>query len=136
MGWSAVSGASQYEVEWSTSPGSGNAQSQTTTSTSFTITFDETGSYYVRVRAINRFGSRSRVSSGGASTTVLEPLVITTELLPTGFIGAAYVGPLEASGGDGSYAWSVLGGELPAGLELSGADLSGIARRGRLIFTV
>ena len=126
VGWSAVSGASQYEVEWSTSPGFGNAQSQTTTSTSFTITFDETGSYYVRVRAINRFGSRSRVSSGEASTTVLEPLVITTELLPTGFIGAAYVGPLEASGGDGSYAWSVLGGELPAGLELSGADLSGM----------
>ena len=57
--WSAVGGATGYEVEWSASPSFTNPGSQATTGTSLTVTLDEAGSYSVRVRAVNRFASRS-----------------------------------------------------------------------------
>ena len=49
------------------------------------------------------------------------PPEITTADLPDGVIGTAYADQtLTATMGDGSYAWSVLVGALPDGLDLSG----------------
>jgi hypothetical protein len=53
-------------------------------------------------------------------------LVITTTSVPDGQIGVAYSQALAATGGVTPYAWSVLSGNLPAGLSLSsGGVISG-----------
>ncbi|MFC1661301.1 putative Ig domain-containing protein, partial [Gemmatimonadota bacterium] len=46
-------------------------------------------------------------------------LVITTASLPGGQVGTAYNQTLAATGGDGNYTWSIVGGALPAGLSLA-----------------
>ena len=45
--------------------------------------------------------------------------------LPDGIVGYAYNVALEARGGDGTYTWSVVSGQLPAGLNLDGFSVSG-----------
>lgn len=49
---------------------------------------------------------------------ILAPEVVTTTL-KSGAVGAAYSATLEAHRGDGTYAWSLAGGTLPAGLTLA-----------------
>jgi hypothetical protein len=49
------------------------------------------------------------------------PLSITTTSLPNGDVGVAYSQTLAASGGSGTYTWSVSAGSLPAGLSLNAA---------------
>ena len=68
------------------------------------------------------------VASGGQSAQraytlvvrdrILAPEVVTT-VLKAGAVGVAYAATLEARRGDGSYAWSLAGGTLPAGLALA-----------------
>ena len=54
------------------------------------------------------------------------PPVVTTTSLKAGVVGTPYADTLEATGGDGSYTWSVSAGMLPAGLALSaGGEISG-----------
>ena len=61
--------------------------------------------------------------AGGDAPTAPEPArpSITTSSLPGGLVGQAYSQALAATGGDGSYAWSVSAGALPDGLTLSTA---------------
>ncbi|HKK94514.1 MAG TPA: putative Ig domain-containing protein, partial [Longimicrobiales bacterium] len=66
------------------------------------------------------------VASGGQTATraftiavTWPPVAISTSSLPTGSLGAPYAAQLAALGGDGSYAWSVSAGELPAGVTLA-----------------
>jgi uncharacterized repeat protein (TIGR01451 family) len=47
------------------------------------------------------------------------PISISTSSLPAGFVTQFYTQTLSASGGGGSYTWSVASGSLPAGLVLS-----------------
>jgi hypothetical protein len=44
---------------------------------------------------------------------------ITTANLPNGTVSQAYSQTLAATGGDGSYSWSVSSGSLPSGLSLN-----------------
>jgi len=50
---------------------------------------------------------------------IYTPLSIITTTLPDGAVGVAYSQTLQASGGTGSYTWSITSGSLPAGLTLS-----------------
>lgn len=54
---------------------------------------------------------------------VVDPVAITTSELPDGRTGTAYGETLVATGGTGTYAWSIAGGGLPAGLTLDAAGL-------------
>lgn len=56
------------------------------------------------------------------------PLVITTTILPDGTVGEPYSFMLEATGGNGTYAWSLRSGALPDGLTLNPTtgEISGI----------
>lgn len=54
---------------------------------------------------------------------VVDPLEVTTSALPTGRTGTAYSGALAATGGTGSYSWSVTSGGLPAGMSLDQAGV-------------
>jgi Putative Ig domain len=67
------------------------------------------------------------VSAGQSATKSLSitiqapvpPPSITTSSLPDGTVGQAYDQSLAATGGDGSYAWSLNTGSIPVGLTLS-----------------
>jgi hypothetical protein len=49
-------------------------------------------------------------------------IIITNADLPNGAVGSPYTVTLSASGGSGSYTWTVASGTLPAGLVLDGAQ--------------
>ena len=49
----------------------------------------------------------------------LPPIVVTTTSIPNGTRGTSYSTTLQASGGTGSFVWSVSAGTLPTGLNLS-----------------
>jgi len=52
-------------------------------------------------------------------------LAITTTSVPGGTEGEAYTATLGATGGTGTYTWSVISGALPDGLSLSAGAISG-----------
>ncbi|MFM8310415.1 MAG: S8 family serine peptidase [Ilumatobacteraceae bacterium] len=56
--------------------------------------------------------------SGGAA-----PVAVATSSLPNGTVGQPYSTTLTATGGSGTYGWSVSAGTLPAGLSLSSAGV-------------
>jgi hypothetical protein len=69
-----------------------------------------------------------QVESGDGQTaskeltiSVNEGLTITTTSLPDGAVGTEYSQTLAATGGDGTYTWSIAAGALPAGLSLDSA---------------
>ena len=63
--------------------------------------------------------SASKIGTRTLNLRVAQPLVITTASLPNGFVGTAYAQTLAATGGLGTYAWSLLSGSLPPGIGLS-----------------
>jgi hypothetical protein len=65
--------------------------------------------------------SANTVASVPVSLTVVAASgpSITTTSLPEGSLGNGYSATLQASGGSGSYTWSISGGSLPAGLTLT-----------------
>ncbi len=81
-------------------------------------------------------------SSGAIATrdftiAVSSALAVSTGGLPDGKVGAAYSAALAASGGTPPYAWSVASGSLPAGLSISGSQITGTpTSSGTASFTV
>jgi hypothetical protein len=70
--------------------------------------------------------SNGATASQSLTLTVDPPVTITTVSLPAGTVGQAYSQTLSASGGSGSYTWTLAPGMLPAGLTLSsGGVISG-----------
>lgn len=77
------------------------------------------------------FSFTVEVTSGPLSATAnytlnIQPppvVIATASPLPGGTAGVPYSQTLQATGGTGSYSWSVTGGALPAGLTLSAAGL-------------
>jgi len=66
--------------------------------------------------------STSAIAVKAFTLTIDAPLVITTSSpLPMGTVGVNYSQTLAATGGSGSYTWSVSAGTLPAGLSLATA---------------
>ncbi|QWV93144.1 putative Ig domain-containing protein [Geomonas oryzisoli] len=76
------------------------------------------GSYAFTVRVADSDGASV---TGSFTITVYQPVQIGTTSLAGGYAGASYSQSLSASGGTGSYAWSVVSGSLPAGLSLNQA---------------
>ncbi|HEU4881863.1 MAG TPA: putative Ig domain-containing protein [Longimicrobium sp.] len=91
-----------------------------------------------------RFTARAASGSVSASREfrieVLRPVRIATDpVRPAVRLGAVYLDSLRATGGSGSYTWSVAAGAVPAGLALDGSTgvLSGTAtQEGTHRFTV
>ena len=57
------------------------------------------------------------------SITIYATLTVTTSSLSNGTHNVAYNKSLAASGGNGSYTWSLSSGSLPPGLSLSAAGV-------------
>ncbi|MFG1691197.1 putative Ig domain-containing protein [Gemmatimonadota bacterium] len=79
-----------------------------------------------------------RVDGITGTATISVTGSITTNSLAGGVRGAAYSQTLVATGGTGSYVWSLAGGGLPVGLSLSSSGvISGIpSQAGTFTFTV
>lgn len=58
-----------------------------------------------------------------SDTSAPGPVAVSTSSLPNGTVGAPYSTTLTATGGSGTYGWSVSAGTLPAGLSLSSAGV-------------
>ena len=56
-------------------------------------------------------------------TIAPPPIVITTTALPSGRVGQAYSSQLTATGGTGTYVWSLVTGTTPPGIQLSASGL-------------
>ena len=78
-------------------------------------------------RVTDSTGSATRVLSINIAAT---PIVITTTSLPGGEVGIGYSQSLHASGGTGSYTWSISSGALPPGLSLNAGNISGTPSAG------
>src|ERR1700760_3708113 len=60
-------------------------------------------------------------SGGGSHMMTVQPLVITTTSpLPQGTINNPYSVVMQATGGTGTYTWSISSGTLPPGLTFNG----------------
>lgn len=64
-----------------------------------------------------------RVATRSLSLTVQRAPTIQTTGLPPGDVGGPYTAQLTATGGTGTYSWSVITGALPDGLTLSAAGV-------------
>ena len=88
-----------------------------------TVTQDTTAAVVFRVT--DALGTTDTRSLGINVTTPIPALSITTATLPNGNVGTVYSFPLAASGGQGTYRWSISQGALPDGLTLSVSGLIG-----------
>jgi hypothetical protein len=80
------------------------------------------GEYNFTVKVTDANGS---VATKGLSIMVYNPITITTTgLKPWTKDVGGYSETLQASGGDGNYTWSIVSGNLPNGLSLSGNQIT------------
>ena len=86
-------------------------------------TLTSTGGYFSNVTAVSAGGSHSLALTRASSITVS----ISNISFAAGMVGAGYNQTLTASGGNGTYSWSVYSGVLPPGLYLdpSTGNISG-----------
>jgi uncharacterized protein (TIGR03437 family) len=144
LSWNAVAGATSYSISLGTlSNPPVVATSATTTYTPSSLTAGTT--YYWKVAAATPSGSaNSAIWSFTTASGSTSGLTITTpSVLPSGIVGGVYSGALDATGGTGSYQWSVTSGSLPQGVNLVsfGGVLSGLlegtpSSAGAFAFTV
>lgn len=78
-------------------------------------------SFTVEVQA----GSGNPVDAKLSLQIVNPSVALGTTSLPNGLWGVGYSTPLQATGGTGTYSWSVVSGTLPSGLSLSDGVVSG-----------
>jgi subtilisin family serine protease len=83
-----------------------------------TPTTPGTASFTVRLTDVD-----GRTATRALSIAVIAPLTITSGTLPGATRSAAYSTTLTATGGSGTYTWSLGAGTLPAGLALSSAGV-------------
>lgn len=102
--WSIASG----------SPPAGLSLNATSGAISGTPTTAGTANFTARVT-----DSASATANKTLSMTINAALAVSTASLPSGAVGSGYAQTLAASGGSGTYTWSITSGALPAGLSLN-----------------
>jgi len=99
------------------------ANDDTSTGTWSTVTFDaDAGTPYL-VAVDGRNGATGSMT---LTWDFVQQLAIVTPSVPVATTGVAYAAPLAASGGSGTYTWTLTSGTLPSGLTLgSNGTISG-----------
>jgi uncharacterized protein YjdB len=107
---------------WALAPGSDPLPTGVTLSSAGVLggTPTQSGSFPITVRATSGAQSADR-----ALTLVVNvpAVTITTTTLPQATFGSPYSAPLAATGGDGTYAWTLAAGNLPGGINISNAGV-------------
>lgn len=81
------------------------------------------GSYTFTVQVGNTCSNPATIARQQYTVVVYPTISITSNTLSSGKEGNAYSQTLSATGGNGSYVWSISAGSLPAGLTLSTAGI-------------
>lgn len=132
LNWSAVAGATGYEISRSlTSGGPYTLLAGGLATTHYVDAGLTTGTdYHYVVSAVYdgiKSGASAEASAVPFAATGTAP-VITTTSLPSGTVGVAYQQTLVAADGEGALVWSLVSGALPSGISLSSSGiLSGTA---------
>jgi hypothetical protein len=93
------------------------------------------GAYSFTVRVADDAGNSAQQAL--SLTVVLPPVKVTTTSAANGTVGVPYSQPLAATGGTGTYSWSVASGALPPGLSIAGSAIVGTpSDAGSFAFTV
>jgi hypothetical protein len=119
----AASGGSGTGYTYSVTSGTGLSAVGLTLSSSGVISGTPTASETAGSVTIQVTDSLNNKASSTFSLTIYPSLSITTSSLPNGFVGTAYSTTLAATGGSGSYTFTVSSGTAlsAAGLTLSGS---------------
>jgi hypothetical protein len=128
-GWSIVSGALP----------AGLILNPTTGAIAGTPATAGTSTFTVRAADLNDPANvADRTFQVAIAPAPLPPVAVTTTTVPGGTVSKAYTTTLQATGGAGSYVWSLAGAALPAGLSLnSSGTLAGTpSMAGTFTFTV
>ncbi|WP_313393575.1 putative Ig domain-containing protein [Pseudomonas sp.] len=89
----------------------------------FSGTPSSAGTSNLTIRSTDQYGAIGTINY---TISVAAPAIsVMPPTLPAGTYGAPYSQAISATGGNGSYSFSVLAGALPDGLSLSGGTLSG-----------
>ncbi|MFT0519097.1 putative Ig domain-containing protein [Pseudomonas faucium] len=90
----------------------------------FSGTPSSVGTYNLTIRSTDQYGAIGTINY---TISVAAPVIsVMPPTLPAGTYGAPYSQAISATGGNGSYSFSVLAGALPSGMSLSsGGTLSG-----------
>jgi predicted hotdog family 3-hydroxylacyl-ACP dehydratase len=80
------------------------------------------GAFAFSVRAADASDATDSATANYNITIAASPVAITATSLPAGRVNVAYSAAEQATGGSGSYKWSIVSGALPAGLTLSGSN--------------
>jgi photosystem II stability/assembly factor-like uncharacterized protein len=92
------------------------------TDTSFVHTGLTKGiTYSYRLCALDKTGNVSNGITASAKVMATPLLISTTSTLPSGIYGCNFSKAIPASGGTKPYTWSVVSGEIPAGITLDAA---------------
>ncbi len=83
------------------------------------------GMFHFSARVTDANGATDTRSLAIAVTSTGAPLQMLTQSLDAGLLGRAYAATLSAGGGAAPYRWSIVSGNLPAGLRLTGAQIEG-----------
>ena len=109
-------------ITWSIESGSLPAGLTLSTAGVISGTPTAAGTFNFTVRAENVAGNATRALSILITTTHVAPTIITTNPLPEGAVGIAYV-PLTLEASGTTPTWTVESGSLPGGLDLSTAGI-------------
>ncbi len=74
--------------------------------------------------------SATMIAGCSGSPASLLPLSVVTTSLPSGSINAAYTATVDATGGSGTFSWSVASGTLPGGLSLAASASNSVSISG------
>jgi hypothetical protein len=99
------------------------------------------GSYSFTVQVADASQSDTQALSITVGSAPPPPLAITTTSLPQGRVMTVYSANVTATGGTGSYTWTLASGSLPPGLSLTSgtpsARISGTpTKKGTFTFTL
>ena len=80
------------------------------------------GTFNFTVQVADSWGA---IGTKNLSIKIWPQIAITTTSLAGGEVDVVYSQPLAATGGNGTFNWSIISGSLPTGLTLSGNTISG-----------
>lgn len=122
-----VATGDQLTYQWQVTSLGGSSWSNISWAVSSTLSLTnvdsgDTGDYRVVITDSASDSVTSNTASLQVGTAGTVP-TITTTTLPSAIIGTAYTNTLQATGGDGALAWTVVSGSLPSGLGLGSSGL-------------
>ena len=120
LAWTRCASAQSYRLEQAPDSTFTQAASvYTGADTVYTVTEQQEGLWYYRVRGENNAGNSPWSSTAAFEVAYSKDLTITTDTVGTATVGIQYADSIAVTGGTVPYTWVLASGSLPAGLVLN-----------------